>query len=489
MVRMPFMPRRAIFKWACVALLALGLAMVMSLRRGEAGPPAGRVVVTYWEKWTGREAQQMRQIVDEFNRTVGAEKGIWVQYLSISGVDRRTLVATAAGVPPDVAGLWDIQVPQFAAMDALEPLDELAAEHGISAATYKPVYWRSCSYGGRLWALVSTPYTIALLYNRAIIESPSSQASLRQAGLDPTVMPRTIDELDRWAQALDVRDASGRLERAGFLPMEPPWWMPYLPSWFGGSMYDEAADRFTATDPAVVAAFEWVHGYARRLGAAAVSDFRSGLGQNDSPQNPFMAGKVVMTMQGPWMANFIEHNAPAMNRGPIPRERELDVSPAQRRGNYQWAVMPCPSAVPGVTEASFATADVLMIPRGARHKREAFEFIAYVNRQDVMERLCSLHCKNSPLADVSEGFIQRHPNPYIDVFERLAASPDARGIPRVPILMEAVDEINAMSQRVILLKQEPGPALAQVQARLEQAYQRYKQRQSQRRSPGTEESP
>ena len=59
---------------------------------------------------------------------------------------------------------------------------------------------------------------------------------------------------------------------------------------------------------------------------------------------------------------------------------------------------PFPSAVPGLEDVTFADFDALVIPQGARHKQEAFEFIAYVNRQDVMEKLCKLHCKNSPLA-------------------------------------------------------------------------------------------
>ena len=39
-----------------------------------------------------------------------------------------------------------------------------------------------------------------------------------------------------------------------------------------------------------------------------------------------------------------------------------------------------------------------------------------------MEKLCKLHSKNSPLADVSQDFLEHHKNPYIKVFERLANS-------------------------------------------------------------------
>jgi hypothetical protein len=61
------------------------------------------------KKWTNKEAEQMKQIVNDFNNTVGKEKGIFVEYLSMSSINQKTLVSTAAGVPPDVAGVWDAQ--------------------------------------------------------------------------------------------------------------------------------------------------------------------------------------------------------------------------------------------------------------------------------------------------------------------------------------------------------------------------------------------
>src|SRR5580704_14629071 len=86
------------------------------------GIPADRqsdTIVQYWEKWTGVEQVGIQQIVDDFNKSVGREKHIYVQMLSMSNIDQKTLVATAAGVPPDVAGLWDPTIIQFGALGAL----------------------------------------------------------------------------------------------------------------------------------------------------------------------------------------------------------------------------------------------------------------------------------------------------------------------------------------------------------------------------------
>src|SRR4028118_1146068 len=182
------------FKIVVSTILALAaLAVLLFGPRPGATRPKDRIVVTYWEKWTNKEADQMKQIVNDFNNTVGKEKNIYVEYLSMSSINQKTLVSTAAGVPPDVAGVWDAQVPQFAAVDALEPLDELAAAKGITQSYYKPVYWKGCSYNGRLWAMVSTPAAVALHYNKRIFKE--NAAGLKDPGLDPDRAPQTLDEL------------------------------------------------------------------------------------------------------------------------------------------------------------------------------------------------------------------------------------------------------------------------------------------------------
>src|SRR5207248_5153873 len=141
------------------------------------------------------------------------------------------------------------------------------------------------------------------------------------------------------------------------------------------------------------------------FGAQSETAFRTGLGSFDSPQNAFLAGRVAMEMQGTFLANFIQKQKPSMAG--------------------KWAAAAFPSADPNLKDVTYCNCDVLVIPRGAKHKKEAFEFMAFVNRQEQTERLAASHCKISPLAKVSSQFLEHHPNPYIRVFDALAASPNA----------------------------------------------------------------
>ncbi|MDP9172846.1 MAG: extracellular solute-binding protein [Planctomycetota bacterium] len=448
-----------------ILFLMMGGALYILLLGPRSDPklPTSRrsdVLIEYWEKWTGPEETQMREIVDDFNATIGSEKHIFVQYMSMSSIDQKTLIATSGGVPPDIAGLWHGTVLQFAALGALEPLEGMAAEHGITADYYKPVYWNACNYQGHLYALVSTPAAVALFYNRRIFRENGDK--LRAAGLDPDRPPKTLAELDRYAAALDVfavgADGRRHLQRAGYLPTDPNanWYIVNTPLWFGEDLWDPIKKRLTLTDPPVIKAFQWIQSFSKRLGADEVTAFSTSEGGFNSLNNSFIDGSLVMEQQGPWMANFIHEINPAMD--------------------HDWAAAPFPSAVPGLENVTFCPFDALMIPRGSKHKKEAFEFIAYVNRQDVMEKLCSMHCKNSPLAKVSDAFIRNHRNPFIRVFEDLAASQNAHAQMQNPIAPEVKDELMPVIEGITALKRDPATALAETQRRLQLKYEDFMRR-------------
>jgi len=453
-------------------LILCGIAFVIyGAPRRDDKIPADFVVIRYWEKWTGNEGAQMQQIVDDFNRTVGREKKIFVRYMSMSNVDKKTLVAISAGVPPDIAGMWDQQVAQFAALGAIEPLDELATAHGITEQTYTPVYWNGCRYDGKLYALVSTPAAIALHYNRKVFSE--NAAALRAAGLDPDRPPRTLEEMDRYAEILTKRGPFGRIDRAGYLPLQS-WYVPFTSYWFGQEIFDPKTQKFQLDAPQFIRAFEWIQSYSRKMGAKPIQDFISAHPQDnfDTPQNPFLTDTLIMQQQGPWQANYIDHLNPSMSRVLVPKDQEPTLP--RRTDNYSWAVAPFPSAVPGLEDVSFCSFDALMIPTGTKHKNEAFEFIAYVNRQNVCEKLNMLHCKNTQLRSVSRNFIAKHPNPYIDVFQKLAASPNARGVPPVPIWPQVAKELNDAGQAVALENADPREVLTRAQARLQAEYDRFR---------------
>jgi len=450
----------------CLGLLALPL-LLLACGCGHAvndRTPTGRIIVDYWEKWSGFEGEAMQAVVDDFN---ASQTNILVRMLVVSDVDRKLILATAGGNPPDLAGLWGYSVAPFAEKNALLPLNHMLAEAGISRTNYIPIFWDLCTYRGYVWALPSTPATTALHWNKALF---------REAGLDPNHPPRSLAELDAMAERLtivelvrtgatqrvrftDLTSAEKaakefRLVQVGHLPQEPGWWMALWPYWFGGRIWD--GDRhLTATAPENIRTFEWFRAQAEKYGVENLRTFGASFGNFSSPQNPFLAGRVGMEMQGVWMYNFIHTYAP----------------------DLEWGAAPFPSVDPErLPNVTAAETDALVIPRGARHVREAFEFMRYVNSQGPSEKLNRLQLKFSPLASMSPGFVAGHPNPRIQLFIDLARSPNVCAIPRTPAWRAYGDELNVAADRVLSLSATPEQALRDAQNQAQPQLDRISQR-------------
>jgi len=427
------------------ALLAFG-------PRGNVAAPPDRLVLQYWEKWTGVEGAAMQKIVDRFNEAVGAEHNIWVDYNAMGDVDKRMLIATAGGDPPDVAGLADRFITQYSDQDALLPLDDLTHEYGIDLDAFKPVWLKLCRSDGTLYALPSTPFTVALYYNRELF---------RQAGLDPDHPPQTTAELNEYALKLTRRapDEKGRdkIVQLGFTvsPRMLGWWHWLWPYFFDGQFWD--GEQFTLDTPATHAAMNWIKQRRDALGNKDVLQFEATATIIESAQNPFLAGNLAMVFQGPWMSNWARVYTPDLDYG----------------------VAPFPS-VTRERQNVFASCDVFVIPRGARHPREAMIFLQYVMQQDVLEALCMEHGKVSPFRTPGENFFRDHPNPHIRVFDEMASSPYAFGFPQMPSWVQASDELLHMLDNVLRGAADPDEAIRATQEKVSAAVKTYEEMSAKR---------
>jgi ABC-type glycerol-3-phosphate transport system substrate-binding protein len=462
---------RSVAKWLLLAGIVIAL-MWVSLIGGTGGcsgesqarTEGGRIIVNYWEKWTGFERDAMLAIVEAFN---SSQSRYEVQMLTVSEINQKLMLATAGGNPPDVAGLWSHTLPVYAEKGALTPLGRYLEQAGIDRSRYIDAFWELCRHRGFTWALPSTPASVALHWNKSMF---------RRAGLDPEQPPRTIAELDRMADRLTVvevyrngnsmqvrydeltekeRDAKDfTIIELGHSPAEPGWWRSMWGYWFGGSLWD-GERQITASSPGNVAAYQWYQGYAEKYGVNNLRRFGATFGNFSSPQNPFLSGRVAMVLQGVWMYNFIDKYAPQL----------------------EWAAAPFPAINgeqrPNVT---IVECDVLVIPYGARQPDGAFEFIHFVNSQPAMEQLCLGQRKFSPLRDVSDRFVAMHPNPYVDVFIKLAASPNARYAPRLSVWNEYDIEMQVAIDRLFALDATPREALVDAERRIQWKFDRIMRR-------------
>ncbi len=387
-----------------IGAAGLGAALWPRTPRSRREVPAGRTVITYWEKWTGVEGLAVQAVVDRFN---AEQSRVFVERLAVSDENSKAMIAVAGGDPPDVMGLFSYSVPQYAQAGAAIPFDELGLDPG--PGVYLPAVRRTLEFAvngkTRLYAGANTCYSLAMYCNTQ---------HFREAGLSP---PTSLEELLAHAETMTKRDTSGqstgRIVRAGFLPTLPWWWYYLWPAGFAAKgvepLYDAAVNRCAIADPHAVAAYEWLASFPKRLGLSSVQAFASEFGRSfHGTEDPFLTGRVSMAVQGPWLANFARTYAP----------------------DLKYTVVPLPASAARGGTVGLVECDVLMIPRGCRHPEEAAEFVRFTQRQDVQEMLCSAHAKPSPLVSQSAEFLASHPNPGIKVFADAAGDADAMILPR-----------------------------------------------------------
>jgi ABC-type glycerol-3-phosphate transport system substrate-binding protein len=270
----------------------------------------------------------------------------------------------------------------------------------------------------------------------------------REAGLDPEKPPRTIAELESFNEKLTRKKADGSLAQIGHMPQEPGWWMHDFPSWFGGASWDGGTQLLLDATPNRHF-FGWLESYPRRFGGPAMFQLRGAFGNFASPDNPFFNGKVAMIMQGVWMNNFIKNYAPA-------------------GFEYGVAAFPEETEHPGAP-MTVAETDILVIPAGAHHPKEAMEFIAFVEKQKNMENLCLGQRKISPLRRVSDDFVKNHSHPYLRTFLQLANSPRAQPTLALPTFKEYANDLTTYVNLVLLGRMPAEQARSEMLGRQQKA--------------------
>ena len=445
---------KTITRRAALGLLAAGAggyaAFGPERRRLQSG---GRVVLDYWEKWTGHEAAAMKVVVDRFNESQGR---IFVNYLTMGGIDQKAKVAIAAGDPPDVLGLWNRNLPFFSQCGAIMPLDQLK-DYGITESSYAKAVGPLVFRGGRQLAAPSTPSSIALYYNRKIFE---------EVGLDPDSPPRTIEEFDVAIDRLTILDPDGNVERAGFLPTDPGWWSWCWGGFFGGHLYDEKTGLATVDAPQNIAGYDWYQSFPKRWGLDKLRRFQGAPIDNPSPYRNFFSGRLATTIQGPWLPMFMDQEL-----GP---------------GNFDYGAcpFPVPAALADQPPYGPIEADILVVPAGAKNPDASMEFIAFTQRTENMETLCTGHAKPSPLSSSSEAFVRNHPNRAVAVHEEILQSPNAYTTPWITGWAEFGMALGAGLDQIWNLKSPSAAApLAEVQLEASEILQREADRRRRRGQP------
>ncbi|QDT67692.1 Maltose/maltodextrin-binding protein precursor [Planctomycetes bacterium MalM25] len=444
----------------------VAVAMLCLLTASCGGPSTAaqdeRTEVVFWHFWGGRDLPVVEDVIRRFNASQDKYR---VRGVAMPGanLDLKLFLAIAGGDPPDVMNHDDQVVADWAHRGALTPLDAFARPDEIERLEewLYPAARRLGSYEGRMYALVNGLDVRALYYNKT---------ALREAGLDAIAErgPQTLEELDQIAQTLSPPGGEA-LRRVGYLPDPRRLW-----AWgvvFGGGFGDpkasEPADRVACDSPGVLAALRWMSGYAERYGPDRLAAFRSGDQALTGASFPLVADRrYVALMDGQWRVRDLAEAAEAAEQD----GRSID----------EYGVCPLPPPPGGLAEAGWANGNYFIVPRGAKQPEGAWEFMKFWSGFDGAEADAAATAAAGGWIPASErvvhepafeGFLERRP--LFRRFVELAASPNQRPTPALPVASTYYREVVAAAQDVLYRGADPEERLSQAaertRARLQEA--------------------
>ena len=406
-------------------VLVLPLALAGALAGGCTRRASDLTTVRFWAM--GREGEVVSALVPEFERTHPGIR-VRVQQLPWSAAHEKLLTAFAGDATPDICQLGNTWIPEFVALDALEPLDAALAKSPLPREDFFPGIFDTNVIDGRAYGVPWYVDTRLLFYRRDL---------LQEAGIESPPTNWT-----QWSAALDALKRHAPQGRyAIILPMNEV--EPLLA--LALSQHDPLlrdGDRYgNFESPGFRRALEYYVGMFRAGYAPAVT-----AAELANVWTEFGRGTFAFYISGPW------------NIGELERRLAPELQP-------KWATAPLPGPHgPGASTAGGAS---LVVFRASRVKDAAWQLIEYLARPDVALRFHALtgdlpprrSTWNAPsLASDARARAFRDqlervkPTPKVPEWERIAdemrvvAERAARGRWTVD---EAVRELDARADRIL----------------------------------------
>jgi ABC-type glycerol-3-phosphate transport system substrate-binding protein len=364
---MDFLQRSA----AVAALAAVTLAAHIPT------PAAGEIVYPSFHYSEQPEGDFLRAVIAAFER---AHPGSRVKQVAVpySAFWDKQLSDIQAGMPPDVATMYDPEIRSYIEAGALEPLNAYIAAAGFKLEDFVPAT-RLAMQDGQLYALPWTINPRALFYNKQLFA---------EAGLQP---PTNLEEFMRAARALTKPER----QQFGFAIAAKPGsaWLTYLESaplivGIAGGLFHDGTPR--VSDPAVVTALRtYKELYDERLVPRGVETaaYREMLGR----------GQIAMYAGGSFIASTVKAVS------------------AETYGNLGAVPLPFP------TGKSVAVTVFLGIPKGANNKDGAAALLMTLlqdkYQHQIVEQLASFPARAGM---VRPEFLRQ--NPWFAAFAEAAKS-------------------------------------------------------------------
>ena len=412
--------RQALQTFAGGALALSGAALLPACSRDD----EAQGVLKFWVM--GREAEVVTQLLPEFHAR-HPEVKVHVQQLPWSAAHEKLLTAYAGGSLPDLCQLGNTWLPEFTALDALEPLDARIASSAVKREDY---------YGGildtnvmptrdgpRLFGLPWYVDTRLLFYRTDLL----GDAGIAHA-------PLSWGEWTAAMRAIKARAGGGDRSYGVLLPLNEPDPLFAFALQQGAVLADDDT-RGAFSKPAFRRALDFYAGMFNDGLAPAMTNT-----QISNVWDEFARGLFAFYVSGPWNIGEFRRRLPA---------------PLQQH----WATAPLPGPEgPGVSSAGGAS--LVMFKRSPR-KESAWKLIEFLSETATMQRFHALTGNLPPRRSAWASAELENDVPskaFADQLERVKPAP------KIPEWERIFQEMQLTAERVVQRTQSAEAATAQLDA-------------------------
>ena len=299
----------------------------------------------------GREGEVVSQLMPGFEREHPRIR-VEIQQIPWSAAHEKLLTAFVGDATPDIAMLGNTWVPEFTAIDALEPLDTLVAKSSDAPrADYFPGIWSTNVVDGATYGIPWYVDTRVIFYRSDLL-----------AAAGYSQMPVTWAD---WRNAMQKIKSRMTTRQYPLLIPITEWPPPVILGLQAGSLLLRDNGQYGAFhDPPFHKAFDFYvslyhDGLAPTLSGSEISNL----------YQEFERGNIAMYISGPWQIGEFTNRLPKAMQD-------------------KWMTASLPGVDgPGVSLAGGAS---LSLFRRSIHKREAWLLMEYLSRSEVQLRFYTL---------------------------------------------------------------------------------------------------
>lgn len=248
------------------------------------------------EFWHGIEAPENVEVLEELVSEFEKQSGIRIKLVNYGAQDQampRLMAALQANRPPDMLWFNPTLTGMLSSSEMLLPAGDMLMEMIDESDVYQAL-WEAGSYNGKIYGVPFDANNLGIYYNKELFI---------EAGLDPEEYEGVSLS---WSEFIDLAETLTEGSTYGFLVpfgrLEWTVWIWEIFLWSaGGELLEGDLVKF-ADKPGVEALQYWVD-LIYKHNVAKLSETNAGYKLDD-----FFAGRVAMTVNGPWNYPILKDN-------------------------------------------------------------------------------------------------------------------------------------------------------------------------------------